>query len=271
MVTYKNDLKGLLEIHHQKCRHVSPHVHSEIEFILVTEGTLEFGIEKELYHMEKGDFAIAFSGLAHHYQVFGDGPHRAFCLKVCTELTGAFQITLKQDKPVNPVIPRKLVHPDVLFAMNSIYTAYNNLRKGLSSPYTSDLFQAYTLLILSRTMGRLELEERKYNPQTAVAYSLISYIAAHYQEELTLESVAHDLACSPYELSRIFSGTLHTNFNTYLNERRLEYAVNEMINTDLSITDIYENAGFQSQRTFNRAFKERYRMSPREFRKQETE
>ena len=35
--------------------------------------------------------------------------------------------------------------------------------------------------------------------------------------------------------------------------------------TDLSITDICLESGFQSQRTFNRAFQERYKMKPREY------
>ena len=33
-----------------------------------------------------------------------------------------------------------------------------------------------------------------------------------------------------------------------------------------SITDICLDAGFDSQRTFNRVFRERYRMTPREYR-----
>lgn len=36
--------------------------------------------------------------------------------------------------------------------------------------------------------------------------------------------------------------------------------------TDRSITEICMDSGFESQRTFNRAFQERYRMQPREYR-----
>ena len=35
-----------------------------------------------------------------------------------------------------------------------------------------------------------------------------------------------------------------------------------------AITDVYMNAGFESQRTFNRVFLEEYRLSPRDYRKQ---
>ena len=35
----------------------------------------------------------------------------------------------------------------------------------------------------------------------------------------------------------------------------------------MSITDIYLEAGFESQRTFNRAFRQRYGTTPSEYRK----
>ncbi len=79
--------------------------------------------------------------------------------------------------------------------------------------------------------------------------------------------MADDLYVSQYTLSRIFSGTFHTNFNRYLNTTRLRYAVHLMKYTDQTITEAAMNSGFESQRTFNRAFSEVYRMSPSEYRK----
>ena len=78
--------------------------------------------------------------------------------------------------------------------------------------------------------------------------------------------MATDLGFSPYTLSRVFSGTFHKNFNQYLNEVRLEYACSLLLYTDQTITDVFMNAGFESQRTFNRVFSEKFHMSPREYR-----
>ena len=55
-------------------------------------------------------------------------------------------------------------------------------------------------------------------------------------------------------------------FNQFLNEQRLNYVTIHLECSDESITDICMNAGFESQRTFNRVFRERYRMTPREYR-----
>ena len=53
--------------------HMPPHLHEAIEIIYVTEGCIELGVGQELYHMEKGDFAIVFPNVIHHYQVFNQG------------------------------------------------------------------------------------------------------------------------------------------------------------------------------------------------------
>ena len=50
--------------------HMPPHLHEAIEIVYVTDGCIELGVGQELYHMEKGDFAIVFPNVIHHYQVF---------------------------------------------------------------------------------------------------------------------------------------------------------------------------------------------------------
>ena len=86
-------------------------------------------------------------------------------------------------------------------------------------------------------------------------------------EDLSLTKIAQELGYSPYALSRVFSGTFHTNFNQYLNELRLNLALNLMENEQESLTDLAMDAGFGSMRTFNRVFRERFHTSPREYRK----
>ena len=93
-------------------------------------------------------------------------------------------------------------------------------------------------------------------------------MAGHFTEEdISLTKMAEDLGYSPFALSRVFSHTFHTNFNGYLNDLRLNQAVNLLENSEDSITELAMETGFTSMRTFNRVFGERYRMSPREYRK----
>ena len=78
--------------------------------------------------------------------------------------------------------------------------------------------------------------------------------------------MAFDLGVSKYVLSRMFAKTFHCNFNQYINSVRVNYATAMLERSTESITNICLDCGFESQRTFNRAFKDRYKMTPREYR-----
>ena len=114
-------------------------------------------------------------------------------------------------------------------------------------------------------MQCFELIPRETYESDDIIYRTVSYIAKNFKEEVSLDIMARDLGVSKYVLSRIFSSTFHTNFNQYLNEHRLNYVITLLEYTDMPITDICLEAGFQSQRTFNRAFQEKYRKTPREY------
>ena len=80
--------------------------------------------------------------------------------------------------------------------------------------------------------------------------------------------LAQALNVSPFQLSRVFSERLHMGFNEYLNALRVDYARELLRETDLPITQLAFECGFESQRTFNRAFREQTGQSPRQFRKE---
>ena len=96
---------------------------------------------------------------------------------------------------------------------------------------------------------------------------IVSYISANFRKSFLLEDMAKDLGVSKYVLSRTFSKAFHRNFNQFLNDARLRYAKQRLENTDDPIITICLDSGFESQRTFNRVFKEKYRVSPSEYRK----
>ena len=66
ILSYENKKSDLI-VECKKPTHFPPHIHEAIEIVYITKGTLELGVGQELYHMEKGDFAIVFPNLIHHY------------------------------------------------------------------------------------------------------------------------------------------------------------------------------------------------------------
>lgn len=251
--------KDTVEIKHEICTHFPPHLHASVECVCVTSGTLEFGVGEELYHMEKGDFGIVFPDLIHHNQVFDTRKCTAYYLIFAPSLCGPYQEMMQEYCPKQPVIPKSFVHPDVTAAFKSLFHYPAKEQQEV-------IQQAWIQLILARTLPLYEMIDKKTVGSHDIVYETVSYISRHFREPVSLTQMAKDLGYSPYALSRVFSGTFHRNFNQYINETRLDYACNLLQYTDQPVTEVSEASGFESLRTFNRVFKDRYRMTPREYR-----
>ena len=252
--------KKNLHVHLRTSAHASPHLHNSIEFIYITEGTLELGMGQELFHMEEGDFAVIFPDMIHHYQVFSPGENKAVYLWAKPALAAQFADILQSSCPEDPVIKKDQVPRDIVNPVQCLRANRKEEGKNLV------VEQAYVQILLARSISCFHMMEKSSVESNDIIYQTVSYIARHFREKVSLDRMARDLGVSKFTLSRVFSGTFHRNFNQFLNEQRLNYVTVHLECTDESITDICMNAGFESQRTFNRVFRERYRMTPREYR-----
>ncbi len=247
------------DIYEKKPFHVRPHIHRALECIYVTKGCVELGVGPELYHLEAGDFGIVFPDIIHHYQVFSADQSSVIYLLCDPSLCGSYFNQLQQFCPEFPVLTTEKVHEDIPYVMKQLLKEEDTLDPMIR--------QSYLQLLLGRCLPQFTLTDKSNFGSDDIIYRAVVYIAGHFTENITLTSMAKDLYVSPYALSRIFSGTFHSNFNRYLNDTRLQYAVRLLRDSDLSITDICLEAGFESQRTFNRVFQSTYHMSPREYKK----
>ena len=96
---------------------------------------------------------------------------------------------------------------------------------------------------------------------------ITSYMKKHYDQPITLESVAETFGFSPNYLSRMFRLYAGISYKTYLLNLRTEYAFREMLHTDRSLNEIAINNGFPNSRAFAKSFLKRYDCLPGEYRK----
>lgn len=256
ILTYEKRSDGI-SIEWKNSVHVPPHLHEAIEIIYVTDGTVELGVGKELYHMEAGDFAIVFPNVIHHYQVFGGGKNKAVYLFLEPYLSPTFFDELQKYSPQYPIIRKEEVHTDIVNSINSLLDLEE--RKDL-------LIQAYVQIILAHVFSEMEMIDKDTIGGDDLIYKVVEYVAKNFRTEMSMHKMAFELGVSKFVLSRLFAKTFHCNYNQYVNGMRLDYALTVLENTRDSITNICLEAGFESQRTFNRVFKERYKMTPREYR-----
>lgn len=83
---------------------------------------------------------------------------------------------------------------------------------------------------------------------------------------LSVGQAAAECGCSASHFMRWFKKMTGTTFGVYLNERRLATAAELLRTTDDTVLSIAEQAGFENLSNFNRRFKARYGVTPRQYR-----
>lgn len=95
----------------------------------------------------------------------------------------------------------------------------------------------------------------------------LNYIANHYAEDISLESLAKSGNVGKSECLRCFKASLQTTPYKYLMEYRLSKAADLLKTTDLPIGVISENVGFHQVSHFGKCFKEKTGYSSKDYRK----
>ena len=98
----------------------------------------------------------------------------------------------------------------------------------------------------------------------APASRILLYINEHYTNPLTLASIAAELGYNASYLSRCFKNFFHIGINRYITLMRLRKAVLLMQKKKNIATCAYES-GFNSVRTFYRAFWDEFQCTPKEY------
>jgi two-component system, response regulator YesN len=94
------------------------------------------------------------------------------------------------------------------------------------------------------------------------------YIQEHFSNpNLTLEYVAQSLNVSPVYLSRTIKKELGISFVNLLTDIRIKKAIQLLISTNLTINEISEQVGYDTQHYFSTAFKKVVGISPNQYRK----
>ena len=97
--------------------------------------------------------------------------------------------------------------------------------------------------------------------------AVLLHIQENIDAPLTVETLAAVAGFSPYYFHRIFAAYLHETTSDYVRRIRLEWAARRLIFSSDQVTQIALAAGYETPAAFGRAFKKRFQVSPRAFRR----
>ncbi len=95
----------------------------------------------------------------------------------------------------------------------------------------------------------------------------LAFIRENYQSDISREGLAAQADLSPNYFSALFAEYTGKKLNDFIIDLRIEKAAELLLSTDEKIIDIAYTSGFENLRTFNRAFKKKIGVTPKEYRK----
>ena len=233
------------------------HLHSQAELTYLFEGGASMRVGGQTWTLSPGDLCVSFPGVVHGYGERSESA-RAMMLIFAPELFGDFSGMMSHYVPGTPLVRAEALPEDVRFCME-------RLRRECACGPDERAMRGYIQVILARTLPGMAMVDRT-SAATDASYDVLKYLADHFTEPVTLDSVSRALCVSKSYLSHTFSRQLGANFRTYVNTLRLDFACSLLRGADRTVTQIAYESGFESQRTFNRAFSQQYGMTPSRYR-----
>lgn len=99
--------------------------------------------------------------------------------------------------------------------------------------------------------------------------TILQFIGEESSHAISIQTATAVCGCSQSHFMRWFKKMTGQSFTAYRNDHRLQLAAELLRTTDDTILDIACRVGFENLSYFNRLFKRRYGMTPREYRSKE--
>ena len=115
------------------------------------------------------------------------------------------------------------------------------------------------------------VENFNFNTADSVIVKVIAYIKNNYTSDLKLEVLGDLFNCNSAYLGKKFKKYTGIQFNTYLDNLRIEDAKDKLLHTDLKIYQISKLVGYANTDYFYMKFKRNTGITPKEFKLQAEE
>lgn len=245
------------------------HAHSDLEILLLLEGTAHITTPKEEFNIQCGDVVLFNSNQAHScYAV--EGPCYALVIQIdlsfCVNYYPAIRNIRFNTSNLFSVIPDNKKEELKETCFNLGYNYYGEL-PAFEFRCMSDVNRLFSFFLTYIPYQIVSDEEYTNNLIFEKRMErILHYVREHYIDKITLAEIADQEGLTTSYLSHFFKDYLHQNFQTYVNSLRFEHALYLLTKTDLRIIDICLQSGFSDSKYLNKMFLQIYGVTPKEFR-----
>lgn len=256
------------------------HQHDFFELVYVYEGSGTHFINGEEVFVKRGDLLIM--GIKDIHSFVPNGQMGLLnCLIspefISEELLNSYDaddilsLTMFKDFHVEKFVPI-IKFPSEKF--NYIEKLFNMMQTEFSKKETGYLsvIKSYLNIIFINIFRELEKDKKIVggNHFRKISENVLKYIEENYNKKISLNDLAKYNFYNPSYFSKIFKECYGKTLTQYVNDLRINEAINLLENTQKTISEIALEVGFSDRKQFYKIFKEYRGVLPTAFRKEET-
>lgn len=228
------------------------HFHKNIELIYVIGGKAICTVNNKTKTLEAGEFAFCLSNEIHSISSVGES---------------RIWVGVFSEDFIHEFTKHQKGKTGSKFSFKCSEGLMRYLSENLIKKELSDVFMIKSCLyaLCSEYLRQIPLEEGN-GKQASIMGDIVEYIEKNYKSSLSLATLAESFGYEYCYFSKIFNRLFSMRFNDYVNIYRFNEACAMLTESELSITDIAYESGFQSVRSFNNTFKQLSGISPSQWR-----
>jgi AraC-like DNA-binding protein len=253
------------------------HWHEDLEFTLVTGGTMTYFVNDAAYRLSKGMGILVNSNRLHFNGPGIKSAHdcRFTCLLLhpsllrgSAHIEGRFVDPFLSDPERDALVlsPETGWQRRALSCLTALTRMVRERPDGYELRLQSRFFFLWSLLYENAPVatgipaGRPELMKSLKN--------MIGFIQAHYPEKITLDAIAASGMMCRSKCCRLFKQTLRQTIFEYVLHYRIRKSLTLLTDTGMSITEIAGRCEFNSASYYTAIFNKILGMTPRNYRRQ---
>lgn len=249
---------------------IDEHIQTSLfELTIVTEGEGTISANKTPTAVKRGDIYFSFPCDTHEIISNQENPLKYDFIAFAP--TDEMLINEFEKIVQNYYSPHaRIFHDERIRQIVSNALAEIQEKKIYSQQLLSALFRQLVIYIIRdfQDIKRNKNDDKKSATAAEIlCYKLMNYIDTHVFSMKNLEETAQVLGYSYSYLSTLFKKTTGNTLSHYFNEKRMDIARLLILENDMKITEISELLNYSSLYAFSKAFRSRYQLSPRTYRK----
>ena len=252
---------------------VDYHHHDFYEIYFLISGNVSYIIEDKRYDLEPGNLLLTNPNELHQVLIHDDKPYNRMVLwvsrnifeKYSTEITDLTDCFKDSEDHTNLLTPSSSEQSRLMEMFEELNEAYRD-----ESGYGRDIAKYSKLIDLLIYINKLYIEREKEKPlfspnrKNKLMFSVLEYISANIENEISLDDLSERFFLSKYHLCREFKKYMGTTIHRYIIQKRLVKA-KQMITEGYTLNYACVKSGFSDYSNFYKSFKNEYGISPKDF------